>query len=221
MPFTVMIPVGPYAFYKKYLSECVDSVRQQTIKPAEILLIDDMADVTPDDYPDCRVWRAPWLLGVPAAANCGVSLAKNEHVFMLACDDKLMPNAVERIWQTRNKYPDPLGYYWVNIEYSTGEKQALPCGHALVSKSLWRHTGGFPPESGVGACDHIFVSMLLAQHGKAGKLYHVEGEPIYWHREHEEQYTRHQVVNQSTIADVRDCFSRRWQPVNDWERYES
>ena len=42
---TVVVPVGPFAVYKQWLSECLNSVRAQTYPADEVLLIDDMADL--------------------------------------------------------------------------------------------------------------------------------------------------------------------------------
>jgi glycosyltransferase involved in cell wall biosynthesis len=217
---SVCIPVGPYPFYKEHLEECIESVRKQTIPAADIILVDDMAGLDPSKYPDCRIWRSPWRIGIPAVANIGYALSHTDLVFQLSCDDRLMPKCLEMCWLEWAKQNNKLGFYWVDIEYSTGEKQALPTGHAMIHQELWRHTGGYPVESGVGACDHIFMNMLL-QHPEAGTLYHVVGGPLYWHREWDHQYTRHQNVNPSTIADVRTIFNERWKPPTDWGRYRS
>lgn len=216
---SVYVPVGPYPVYKQYLPECVESVRQQTVKAAEILLIDDMADLNEADYPDCRIWRAPWRLGIPAVNNCGVALAKTDLVLYCGCDDKLMPNCLEMCAQAWGKHHDKLGYYWLDILYSTGETQALPTGHAMVHKDLWRHTGGYPPESAVGACDHVFMNWAL-QHPRDIHLIHVNGGPLSWHREHGEQYTKRQGDAYGSIAAVREAFNRLWKPPADWGRYE-
>lgn len=217
---TVCIPVGPYPIYKQYLAECLESVRAQTMPAAAIVLVDDMAGLDPAQYPDCRIWRSPWLLGIPAVANVAYALAPTDLAFQLSCDDRLVPNCLEVLWAEWERRKDPLGFYWVDIEYSTGEKQALPCGHAMIHKALWRHTGGYPPESAVGACDHIFMNWAL-QHPNDIHLYEVPGGPLYWHREHDLQYTKNQAVHPSTIADVRESFNKRWQPVEGkWGRYE-
>jgi hypothetical protein len=215
----VTIPVGPWPVHRRWLDECLDSIRAQTFSPVDILLVDDMAGLDPADYPDCRIWRAPFRLSIPAVDNVGVALAGSELVYMVSCDDKLMPDCLERCWETWQKQQDPLGFYWVTLEYSTGERQALPCGRAMVTKTLWRHVGGFPPESAVGACDHILLNMLL-QHPEAGKLYHVQSkQPLYWHRTHPEQYTQNVNCHPPTIADIRDVFEKRWQPTQ-WGRME-
>lgn len=217
---SVCIPVGPYAVYKKHLAECLESVRSQTVQPAAIILVDDMAGLDPTDYPDCRIWRSPWRIGIPAVANVALALAPSDLALYVSCDDKLMPNCLEMCRNAWEEYKDPLGFYWLDVEYSTGEKQALPCGHAMTHKRLFQHTGGYPPESAVGACDHIFMNWAL-QHPQDIHLYEVAGGPLYWHREHPEQYTKNQRVSPATIADVREGFNRTWRPIDGaWGRYE-
>lgn len=219
MSVGVCIPVGPYAVYRRYLAECIDSVRHQTMAAGDIILIDDMAGLEASDWPGCRIWRAPWRLGIPAVANVGYALSKCDLVFQLSCDDRLMPRCLEMCWKEWERRQDRLGFYWVDIEYSTGETQGLPCGHAMIHKDLWRHTGGYPVESGVGACDHIFINMIM-EHPEAAHLYRVPGGPLYWHREHDQQYTKQQQVHPSTIADVRTVYSKRWAPIaGKWGRY--
>jgi len=213
----------------------------QTKMPYDVVLVDDMAGITPTDLapliqsgdevlvddtakysirvvaPDghdfVRVWRSPWRLGIPGCANVGIALGQTDMVFQFSCDDKMLPNCLAECWAEWERRKDPLGYYWVGIQYSTGEKQSLACGHALVPKALWRHTGGFPPETGVGGCDAAFISMMLS-HRDAGTLYGVAGgAPLYWHREHDEQYTKHQNAHPGSILDVRKVFGDRWRPV--------
>lgn len=53
---TVLITVGPKACYKQYLPEAIESVLQQTVLPADILIVDDQAHLTHHDviklFPD-------------------------------------------------------------------------------------------------------------------------------------------------------------------------
>lgn len=245
---SVCIPVGPYAWYKEFLSEALQSVMTQTMLPHDVVLIDDMAALTQEDLLPLiregdeviddddarfalrvirdgrdfvRVWRSPWRLGIPGAPNMGIALAQADLVFQFSCDDRLMPQCLASCWAAWEKQKDPLGYYWVGVEYSTGEMQRLPCGHAAVPKKLWQHTGGFPPESAVGGCDAAFISMLLQQGDRAGRLYEVNGgAPLYWHREHDLQYTKQQQAHPGSILDVRKVFGDRWEPISNkpWGR---
>lgn len=169
MNITVAIPVGPMPHHAEWLDECLASVRAQTRRPDEILLIDDMHDIDRRYYAaDTRVWRAPWRLGVPAAFNAGVALARNNCVFMLGADDTLEPECLElcaREWEIveRSGEADPdLCWYYVAVRYMGGEQpdQFLPCNSAMVTRTLWRATGGFPAESSVGSCDSMLISMF-------------------------------------------------------------
>ena len=226
---TVTIPVGPDPAYRDYLEECVASVEHQLRKPSEILIIDDQAHLSGgeveklSDLGDVpiRVWKTPWLSGVAHSFNFGVALAKNDLVVMLGSDDFLEPWAIGDCWAAWNAEKDELGYYWMDVEYSTGEQQSLACNAAMVHRDLWRHTGGFPVHSAVGAPDHIFISMMGwrgRDAGSAGRLHHVDsGRPPYWYRAHERSWTRRNVATAALVAPIRDWFSENWE-VPTWTR---
>ena len=224
-PITVLIPVGPWPWSTRWLPECLQSVLAQTRQADEILLVDDMAGLDErafglDERTFCRIWRAPWRLGVAGAFNAGVAMAAHDLIIMLGADDRLMPQALElceKAYQIRRR--DALGYYHMDVEYSDGEQQNLPCHAAMVTKALWRHTGGFPPESGIGAPDAAFISVMLAHYGGAGHLYRVESpEPLYWVRRHRYQDTAMRQVYQRSILEVRDILTSTWQRPK-WGRF--
>lgn len=211
VPITVGIPVGPYPANVQWLGECLDSVRAQTYPPDEILLIDDGANLDPADYPDCRIWRSAWPMGVAAAFNQAVGAARNDLILMLGSDDKLFPDCLARAYAAYQRQPDPLVYLYCPLRYSDGRgDQNLPCNAALVTKALWRLTGGFPPESAVGACDTHLMAMMLVAGGKLGRVVSIEGPPIYWYRWHTGTDTaRHNEAWQGVIPMVRGLMQRR------------
>lgn len=188
---TVVVPVGPNPAYRDYLAECLDSVRAQTVQAAEILIIDDQAQLTQEDVgADVTLWKTPWLSGVAHAFNFGVALAKHDLVFMLGSDDRLEPWCLADCERAHKEKRDALGYYHVDVQYSNGPRQSLPCNAAMVTKALWRHNGGFPVESAVGAPDTVLISIMLAAKGWAGHLVHVTSHaPPYWYRSHAETDT--------------------------------
>ncbi len=187
-PITVVVPVGPNPAYRDYLGECLESIRAQA---DEILVIDDMANLTQEDVGlDVTLWKTPWLSGVAHAFNFGVALAKHDLVFMLGSDDVLLPGCLADCVAAYGAYQDPLGYYYVDVRYSDGREQSLACHAAMVTKALWRHNGGFPVESAVGAPDTILISIMLAAKGAAGHLIHVGSQlPPYWYRLHDQTDT--------------------------------
>lgn len=249
-PLTVVIPVGPYLANKRWLPEALASVKEQTLPPDEVLIIDDMsgmdeADLLPFIEPGvqvvhpawpaaqdspytvklCRmvdgemttpvqIYAAPWHLGVAHAFNFGVALARNDLVFMLGSDDYLAKDCIERsvaAWE-RNKRAD--GYYCPLLEYldDRAEKQQdQPCGAAMVTKGLWRYTGGFPTQAAVGASDTMLISILW-KHRPDLLVKIPSPHPLYYYRPHDESDTARAGPWQGIIFDVRDKVTALWEP---------
>lgn len=218
---TVVIPVGPDPVYKEFLTTAIESVREQTVPPSELLIIDDQAhlDAGPSKLAtahgrviDRRVWQTPWLSGVAHSFNFGVALARNDLVFMLGSDDRLEPHCLEDCLRAYEANQGKAAYYWVDVQYSDGEQQRLACNAAMVHKDMWRSSGGFPVESAVGPCDTMLISILMT-HGDAGVMVHVESDkPPYWYRRHDRTYSR---VRGSKFGGVhgpiRDKVTELWQ----------
>lgn len=225
---TVVIPVGPSGEACTYLKEAIASVRAQTVQPAEILLIDDMHLLVEDcwgseglfDNP-VRVWQSPWRLGVPGAFNAGVGLARTEHVLMLGADDWLEPSAIAKFMEISSwDAPEARGRTWYNfgVRYSdTDEVQWEPNNCAIVSKTLWRETGGFPPESAVGACDTILLSMIWNRDEFRRKR--IGDQYLYNYRRWESTDSATRPVSwQGVIFSARDILTQTWKRP-DWGRY--
>jgi glycosyltransferase involved in cell wall biosynthesis len=95
-PVSVVIPVRDGA---RYLREAVDSVRAQTVGEVELIVVDDGSeDATPEllralDPPVRHVRQE--RLGVAAAVNRGVELARGELLAFLDADDLWTPRKTE------------------------------------------------------------------------------------------------------------------------------
>lgn len=222
-PVTVVIPVGPKPFHKRWLQEAIESVEKQTYRVNQLLIIDDMADL-PSPHPwgehiNVNVWKSPWLLGVAHAFNFGVALAKNDLVFMLGSDDWIEPSCIYscvEAWKD-NKKKD--AYYFVGVRYDDGRKdpyQTVPCGEAMVTKGLWKATGGFPIESTSGACDAALISILMRNHPEwlvpvAG------GAPLCNYHVHSNSDTAGRGNWQGIILQTRDILTTSWVSPT-WDR---
>ena len=88
-----------------YLAQCIESIRNQTVKEIEIILIDDGS---PDGSPEMcdrfaagderiRVFHQE-NAGVSAARNRGMEMAAGEWLMFVDPDDWLEPNAVEVLY---------------------------------------------------------------------------------------------------------------------------
>lgn len=235
---TVMIPVGPYEIYKKWLKECIQSVRNQTHEVDEILLIDDMAGLKLDksavsfndgsyliddlqsEFGGCRIWRAPWRLGGVAPFNCGVALARNDLVFMLSCDDTLRPECIEHCVKEWHTHHQKDGYYYVGCHYMGNEwpDQTVPFSGAMVTKGLWKMMGGFPPETASGGGDAAVVSIMMVHF--ADRLIPVaKGRPLYNYRVHKDTVTAQSTPWMGVIEQTRGLVTKLWQPPK-WGRME-
>lgn len=220
---TVSIPVGPEQHHRAYLDECLASLAAQTHLPDEVLVIDDMAGLPQGlnrQYPfPARTWHAPWRLGVAGAFNMGVALAENDLVFLLGADDRLLPNCLERCLEKYGWNDERPAYYGVGVRYSDGRPDQFElCNAAMVTKGLWRATGGFPPEAGSGAPDAAFISMLMVNSPHSLILVSQE-EPLYWYRVHNGTDTAGRGPWQGVILETRNLLTQLWQPPA-WGRYK-
>jgi hypothetical protein len=222
MQVSVVIPVGPNPANTRWLDEAVLSVSEQTWakRPdggVNLVLVDDMAGLSthmvPSDLPT-TVWLAPWYLGVAHAFNIGVAIAPSELVFMLGSDDWLEADCIERCVEEYKRQRDDLGYYYVGVRYlDTNELQDQACHAAMVTKALWRRTGGFPIQSSSGAPDAALLSILIGNYPRAGRHWKVsQGRPLYNYRRHSETDTASKGPWQGVILSTRDLVTREWTP---------
>lgn len=218
---SVIIPVGPQPEYRKYLADCLNSVDIQVNREDEIILVDDMAHLSREDMQEptpgewtnnCprRIVRNDWLLGCADSWNRGVALAKNEWCILMGSDDKLLPGCLDICRaMIKREDCDPFGYYGLSCEWSNGDITDWLNNAALVSRSLWKLTGGFPPTASVGAPDALLVSIMirnLPQH-----LHQLnKGEPLYWVRTHEAQETGRTGKFWPEIISIRDKETADW-----------
>lgn len=221
IPITVVIPVGPHPEHREWLAEAVGSVRSQSHKDTRLLIVDDMAGI-PDGYEGATVWRAPWRLGVPHAFNMGVALADTEVVFMLGADDLLEEDCIAECARAYDEAGEAAAksYFYVGVHYMMpgGGDQYVPCNAAAVSKTLWRSTGGFPPESASGACDAAFVSQFWNR-PEVVQMRCVNGSrTLYNYRVHNNTDTASRGSWQGVIMETRHRLTEEWKPPR-WGRY--
>ena len=226
MIVSVVVPVGPSEANRRWLPQCLESVAAQTwaSRPdggVHLILVDDMAglgkmigSIMPTDL-TYTVWKSPWYLGVAHAFNIGVAVSPNNLVFMLGSDDWLEPECIERCVEAyTQKSGDPYAYFYVGVRYSdTGECQTVPCHAAMVSKTLWRRTGGLPVQAASGASDAALISILMGNYPRAGRLWPVaDGAPLYNYRRHSETDTATKGAWQGVILETRHLVTLEWQP---------
>lgn len=95
---SVIIPCHNYG---RYLGEALNSVRTQTFRDLEIIVVDDgSTDETPEviaGFADSRLrHRRTMNRGVSAARNAGLDMARGEFIAFLDADDRWHPDKLER-----------------------------------------------------------------------------------------------------------------------------
>ncbi len=92
---------------KEYLSNCLESLKRQTYKNIEIILVDDGStdgsNIICDEYAEnCRKIHVFHKMnnGVSSARNYGIKKANGKFVLFIDADDEVMPNYVEKLYYT-------------------------------------------------------------------------------------------------------------------------
>lgn len=106
---SVVIPVYRS---EEYLSECIDSVRNQTYGDLEIILVEDaspdgcgeICDRYAERDQRIRCIHKPQNGGAAEARNRGMEMASGEYLFFMDSDDWLTKDALEKLYEGLNRY---------------------------------------------------------------------------------------------------------------------
>lgn len=118
---------------EKYLKEAIDSIINQTVKPFEIIYIDDCS--TDNSFHiafshegqhvlenGIRCFKNEKNEGIGFARKRGTDVADGDFIYFLSADDVLMPNAIEAMLSYAEQYPDSILYSDFSIIDESGNK---------------------------------------------------------------------------------------------------
>ena len=118
---SVLTPI--YKHDIRYVRECLESLRTQTIKEIEFVLIDNGASIEAknliNEYQrkDER-FRSIHLsenLGYGVALNCGLLEARGEYIGIVESDDSILPNMYQTLYNIASKYKcDVVKCDWIS-----------------------------------------------------------------------------------------------------------
>ncbi len=99
---------------KKYLKTCLDSLKNQSFKNFEIILVDNGSEdgsvkFTKSHYPEIQTISLGVNTGFSRAVNTGIKKAKGEYILLLNNDTEADPNLLKNLNLTSEKYRD---YYF-------------------------------------------------------------------------------------------------------------
>ena len=128
MLISVVIPVYNV---EKYLSQCLDSVINQTYKNLEIICVDDSSTDNSleilKEYAQkdtrIKIIKNEKNLGLGLTRNEGVKVAKGEYIHFLDSDDWMNLNAYEKLFDTVKKinFPDVITFSYFSHNQITGK----------------------------------------------------------------------------------------------------
>lgn len=122
---SVIVPVYNAS---RYLSECLDSLLNQTLKDIEIIAIDDKSTDNSleilkryaKEYPEIKVYCNKQNYGQSITRNLGLDIAKGDYIGFVDSDDVVEPIMYETMYNGAkdNNYPDVIsvGISFVNPE---------------------------------------------------------------------------------------------------------
>jgi len=161
MPHPTVSVILPCYNAHRYLTRALDSVRAQTFRDFEIIVVDD-GSTDPDTRralaalgSDVRVVHQH-NLGLAAARNTGFREAKGNYVVPLDCDDWLEPTFLEKTLASLVAFPN-AGFAFTDFALE-GEGEGQLRRHynffeqlftnqlpycMLVKKHVWKEVGGY------------------------------------------------------------------------------
>jgi len=184
--------------YGKYLTQCIESVRNQTYKDIEIILVDDastdqetlgLLDKLRFDR-DLRIIRRSVRVGLAVAANDGMFKTNGKYVMRLDADDWLHPeclavlhnslsNSLESAAAFSDFYHVPLtgpNQYWTQYD---GD---VPFGSCmLIEKAAFEDLEGYNEDLKYQE-DYDFFNRLTSTY-----LVNAVHLPLWYHRQHQGQ----------------------------------
>ncbi len=227
-----------------FLGECIESIKAQTLRPAQIAVVDDGSDDPEtiealerlDADPELTVLRQPTNAGPSVARNRGLERLETSYVLSLDADDRLLPDALERMLAQLQPAAEDVGFVYPHAQHFGNRTDfvQLPAYNlwllmqenycpapALFDRRLFEATGIAYPEDIVLGHEDWDLILQLAERGIRG--IHADGPTFLYRRQgfsrvnavdygphafHEAIERRH-----PALYDHRDSIKARWAPA--------
>lgn len=147
--------------YGQFVKNAIESARNQTVKPHEIIVVDDCSTDNSSEiykeFDDITVLQQLSNNGVVQARNWGISHSTGDFFILLDADDCIEPTYIEKVLQKQKEteaevvFTDmyvfgDIEYFHTYPEFSLDElkrNQCIPSVCALIKRQVFDATGGF------------------------------------------------------------------------------
>jgi hypothetical protein len=108
-----------------FLDDCIASIKAQTLAPTRIVVVDDGSDdpetieaiARLDGDPQVEVIRQESNRGPSAARNRALEVLETSYVLPIDADDKLLPDALERMLAQLEAAPENVGFVYPHAQH--------------------------------------------------------------------------------------------------------
>jgi len=155
---TVIIPTYNR---RRWIGECLDSVKAQTYRNVETLVIDDCStDGTVDwllsnaDYGFVKIHLQPKNRGASIARNTGIEIAQGELITFIDSDDLLAPNHIERAVEVFASQPN-IGLFACDSTLIDSDGEIIYSGRTW--HEIQSELKNYPVRTGMRTLADVFV----------------------------------------------------------------
>ena len=128
------------------VTECVESIRQQTVSPKEIILVDDCS-TQPCANGYATSILLPRNVGVARARDVGVKMSTGSLLLFVDADDKLAPDYIEQMGKTI-------------VAFDVAYPNVLLFGE-IDRNQLIESPADLKPEDLLGKTNHVLVTSMM------------------------------------------------------------
>jgi glycosyltransferase involved in cell wall biosynthesis len=180
----------------QFLPEAVESVRNQTVRPAELIIVDD-GSTDEATLSTLAMYRDQGLTvhrtsnkGAPAARNYGIARSTSEYILCLDADDILLPEYLQEVAPILDErqeigivtphvefFGDKVGI-WKTMDYNPPALLRENCisSASMFRKICWEQVGGYHNIPAFQDWD-FWISIM-----EAGWKWSVVAKPLYRYR---------------------------------------
>lgn len=169
LKISVIIPVYNT---EKYLSKCLDSILNQTLKEIEVIVVNDGSKDNSQEIIEQYKEKDSRIIsiiksngGLSDARNCGIEKANGQYLAFIDSDDYIDPVMLKTMLDLAEKHESEIVMCdLVKVDESGNEFRDLPQSPQLPEKIILKDDFTIFGEMSCFACNKIFKKSLFEKH---------------------------------------------------------